>query len=376
SSAMMLSRPGLHCRPSGTRAIHQCCIAGDGAFVAPQPRVAGPGDATRRTLLAIAAIAAFQSRRTDALANVGFTKELKKRRLSPDDYTNNGSASLAAAPNTTSAEAYQQGRASADSKPVETLSHTPAGQQAAGALARLHTSSAAFGPYQLVPGLLLQCTGCDSAPAPEAALIALLPHRAAEAVGLPVVDLEAGRGQAVKLQDRVVVHYDCIYRGVDVVSSRSARLLGGNRTIAEPYEFVVGQPVLGNQAKKGYEGAGGLFSGSSGPKPPPALSKAVLGMKRGGRRSILVDKPELGYPAGEQVRLAGLAVCCGGGHEFWPGLGWANQAPTSHLTHTVQLGVSAEPGGARLLSDAAVVQEIPDGATFELKVEVLDVFPA
>ncbi|KAL6752643.1 hypothetical protein V8C86DRAFT_2751226 [Haematococcus lacustris] len=227
---MMLSRPGLHCRPSGTRAIHQCCIAGDGAFVAPQPRVAGPGDATRRTLLAIAAIAAFQSRRTDALANVGFTKELKKRRLSPDDYTNN------------------------------------------------------------------------------------------EAVGLPVVELEAGRGQAVKLQDRVVVHYDCIYRGVDVVSSRSARLLGGNRTIAEPYEFVVGQPVLGNQAKKGYEGAGGLFSGSSGPKPPPALSKAVLGMKRGGRRSILVDKPELGYPAGEQ--------------------------------------------------------EIPDGATFELKVEVLDVFPA
>lgn len=29
------------------------------------------------------------------------------------------------------------------------------------------------------------------------------------------------------------VHYDCLYRGLDVVSSRSARLLGGNRTIAE-----------------------------------------------------------------------------------------------------------------------------------------------
>lgn len=29
------------------------------------------------------------------------------------------------------------------------------------------------------------------------------------------------------------VHYDCIYRGLDVVSSRSARLLGGNRTVAE-----------------------------------------------------------------------------------------------------------------------------------------------
>lgn len=29
------------------------------------------------------------------------------------------------------------------------------------------------------------------------------------------------------------VHFDCIYKGIDVVSSRQARLLGGNRTISE-----------------------------------------------------------------------------------------------------------------------------------------------
>ena len=29
------------------------------------------------------------------------------------------------------------------------------------------------------------------------------------------------------------VHFDCLYKGIDVASSRSARLLGGNRTIAE-----------------------------------------------------------------------------------------------------------------------------------------------
>ena len=33
------------------------------------------------------------------------------------------------------------------------------------------------------------------------------------------------------------------------------------------------------------EGAGGLFSGASGPKPPAALSQAVLGMKPGGKVS-------------------------------------------------------------------------------------------
>eukprot|EP00983_Pelagomonas_calceolata_P050319 1141918-Pelagomonas_calceolata.AAC.1 len=52
----------------------------------------------------------------------------------------------------------------------------------------------------------------------------------------------------------------------------------------QPYEFVVGEPVLGVTLKKAEaEGGNGLFSGTSGPKPPQALSKAVIGMKRGGK---------------------------------------------------------------------------------------------
>ena len=31
----------------------------------------------------------------------------------------------------------------------------------------------------------------------------------------------------------MTVHFDCMYKGIDVVSTRSARLLGGNRTVAE-----------------------------------------------------------------------------------------------------------------------------------------------
>lgn len=90
------------------------------------------------------------------------------------------------------------------------------------------------------------------------------------------------------------VHYDCRYRGIDVVSSRSARLLGGNRIIAQPLDFVAGEPVIVTTASVDDRGGGGLFAGSSGPIPPPAISTAVYGMKKGGKRSVLVP-PELGY---------------------------------------------------------------------------------
>ncbi|KAG2433460.1 hypothetical protein HXX76_008517 [Chlamydomonas incerta] len=117
--------------------------------------------------------------------------------------------------------------------------------------------------------------------------------------GLRVYDLEEGSGPEIKAGDKIVVHYDCLYRGLDVVSSRSARLLGGNRTIAEPYEYVVGQAVYAaSLAAYDADSANPLFSGSSGPKPPQALSLSVVGMKKGGKRSILVDKSELGYPQG------------------------------------------------------------------------------
>ncbi|EFJ48977.1 hypothetical protein VOLCADRAFT_120818 [Volvox carteri f. nagariensis] len=117
--------------------------------------------------------------------------------------------------------------------------------------------------------------------------------------GLRVYDMEEGSGPEVKPGDRIVVHYDCLYRGLDVVSSRAARLLGGNRTIAEPYEFIVGEPVYAASLKSyDSDSANPLFAGSSGPKPPQALSLSVVGMKKGGKRSVIVDIPDLGYPNG------------------------------------------------------------------------------
>ncbi|GAX75053.1 hypothetical protein CEUSTIGMA_g2497.t1 [Chlamydomonas eustigma] len=146
-------------------------------------------------------------------------------------------------------------------------------------------------------------------------------YKSSDEVGLPIYELdEGGSGPVIKAGDKVSVHFDVLYRGIDVVSSRQARLLGGNRSIAEPFEFIVGEPVSEQPVKKISESAGGLFSGTGGPKPPPALSTAVLGMKRGGKRSILVNKPELGY-------------------------------------------------------GAKGIQELPPNATFELKVEILTVYP-
>ena len=52
----------------------------------------------------------------------------------------------------------------------------------------------------------------------------------------------------------------------------------------QPYEFVVGEPVLGQTLKKSdADGGNGLFAGAPGPKPPQALSRAVIGMKKGGK---------------------------------------------------------------------------------------------
>ena len=57
----------------------------------------------------------------------------------------------------------------------------------------------------------------------------------------------------------------------------------------QPVEFTAGQAV-GSGGIKAPEGdsAGGLFSGASGPKPPAALSQAVIGMKAGGKVSAAV----------------------------------------------------------------------------------------
>lgn len=51
----------------------------------------------------------------------------------------------------------------------------------------------------------------------------------------------------------------------------------------QPLEFKAGQEVVAGGKEPTGESAGGLFSGASGPKPPPALSQAVMGMKPGGK---------------------------------------------------------------------------------------------
>lgn len=129
--------------------------------------------------------------------------------------------------------------------------------------------------------------------------------------GLKYYDLSLGIGAEVARGDRVTVHFDCYFRNIDAVSSRYATVLGKNEVIPEPYEFTAGRPVNERKAKKtDREVAGGSFSGMSGPKPPPALSTSVFGMKKGGKRSIIVT-PEQGYgdegmleiPPGTQFEL-------------------------------------------------------------------------
>ena len=59
----------------------------------------------------------------------------------------------------------------------------------------------------------------------------------------------------------------------------------------QPVEFTAGLDVgSGGVKQPAGEGAGGLFSGASGPKPPPALSQAVIGMKPGGKVSHTVTE--------------------------------------------------------------------------------------
>jgi hypothetical protein len=52
--------------------------------------------------------------------------------------------------------------------------------------------------------------------------------------------------------------------------------------LLQPFEFTAGESVSVTSKVAG-DTAGGLFAGGSGPKPPPALSTAVIGMKQGGK---------------------------------------------------------------------------------------------
>ena len=65
--------------------------------------------------------------------------------------------------------------------------------------------------------------------------------RGAPHAGVKYYDLQKGQGDVLEAGKTAVLHYTCRYRGLTAVSSREARTLGGNRTIAEPLELKYGK---------------------------------------------------------------------------------------------------------------------------------------
>ncbi|KAE9603484.1 putative peptidylprolyl isomerase [Lupinus albus] len=112
--------------------------------------------------------------------------------------------------------------------------------------------------------------------------------------GLKYYDLKEGKGPVAEKGSTVQVHFECLYRGVTAISSRESKLLAGNRSIAQPYEFTVGAEA-GKERKRDFvDNPNGLFSAQASPKPPPAMYSIVEGMRVGGKRTVIVP-PQQGY---------------------------------------------------------------------------------
>ncbi|KAA8537382.1 hypothetical protein F0562_026931 [Nyssa sinensis] len=112
--------------------------------------------------------------------------------------------------------------------------------------------------------------------------------------GLKYYDVVEGKGPAAEKGSTVQVHFDCVYRGITAVSSRESKILAGNRTIAQPYEFQVGAPPGKERKREFVENPNGLFSAQAAPKPPRAMYLITEGMKVGGKRTVIVP-PEAGF---------------------------------------------------------------------------------
>lgn len=112
--------------------------------------------------------------------------------------------------------------------------------------------------------------------------------------GIKYYDLVEGNGPEARKGSTVLVHFDCVYRGLTVVSSRESKILAGNRVIAQPYEFIVGAPPGRERKREFVDNPNGLFSAQAAPKPPPALYSITEGMRLGAQRTVIVP-PEVGY---------------------------------------------------------------------------------
>ncbi|KAI4321684.1 hypothetical protein MLD38_035036 [Melastoma candidum] len=112
--------------------------------------------------------------------------------------------------------------------------------------------------------------------------------------GLKYYDIVEGKGPVAEKGSTVLVHFDCLYRGITAVSSRESKILAGNRTIAQPYEFKVGAPPGKERKREFVDNPNGLFSAQAAPKPPAAMYSITEGMKVGGKRTVIVP-PEAGY---------------------------------------------------------------------------------